>query len=95
MRVISDLTRDIRPSLEELLVKAIQDTIEIDKQQEIMDGEFVEQENNTFYFRVIYLFMQRSVLYYSHQELEKWSKIKLLNEVVLPPSELYKIDSLR
>lgn len=93
MRVISDLTRDIRPSLEELLVKAIQDTIAIDRQQEIMDGEFVEQENNTFYFRVIYLFMQRSILYYSYQELEDWSKTKLLNEVVLPPSELYRIDS--
>jgi hypothetical protein len=93
MREISDLTRDIRPSLKELLIEAIHDTVEMDKKQESMDGIIVEQENKTFYYRVIYLFMQRAVLYYTNEEIEVWSKKELLNEVSLPEIKGYKFDS--
>lgn len=93
MREISDLTRDIRPSLKELLIEAIHDTVEMDKKQESMDGIIVEQENKTFYYRVIYLFMQRAILYYTNEEIEVWSKKELLNEVSLPEIKGYKFDS--
>lgn len=93
MREISDLTRDIRPSLEDLLIEAVYDIIELDKQQKYVNGELVEQENKTFYYRVIYLFMQRSVLYYTSDEVEMWSKKELLKEVSLPKIERYEIDS--
>lgn len=93
MKEISDLTRDIRPSLKELLIEAIHDTVEMDKKQESMDGIIVEQENKTFYYRVIYLFMQRSILYYTNEEVEVWSKKELLNEVSLPEIKGYKFDS--
>lgn len=93
MREISDLTRDIRPSLKELLIEAIHDTVEMDKKQESMDGIIVEQENKTFYYRVIYLFMQRAILYYTNEEVEVWSKKELLNEVSLPEIKGYKFDS--
>jgi len=93
MKEISDLTRDIRPSLKELLIEAIHDTVEMDKKQESMDGIIVEQENKTFYYRVIYLFMQRAVLYYTNEEIEVWSKKELLNEVSLPEIKGYKFDS--
>lgn len=93
MREISDLTRDIRPSLEDLLIEAVYDIIELDKQQKYVNGELVEQENKTFYYRVIYLFMQRSVLYYTNDEVEMWSKKELLKEVSLPKIERYEIDS--
>ena len=93
MKEISDLTRDIRPSLKELLIEAIHDTVEMDKKQESMDGIIVEQENKTFYYRVIYLFMQRAILYYTNEEIEVWSKKELLNEVSLPEIKGYKFDS--
>lgn len=93
MREISDLTRDIRPSLKKLLIEAIHDTVEMDKKQESMDGIIVEQENKTFYYRVIYLFMQRAILYYTNEEIEVWSKKELLNEVSLPEIKGYKFDS--
>lgn len=93
MREISDLTRDIRPSLKELLIEAIHDTVEMDKKQKNMDGIIVEQENKTFYYRVIYLFMQRAILYYTNEEVEVWSKKELLNEVSLPEIKGYKFDS--
>lgn len=93
MKEISDLTRDIRPSLKELLIEAIHDTVEMDKKQESMDGIIVEQENKTFYYRVIYLFMQRAILYYTNEEVEVWSKRELLNEVSLPEIKGYKFDS--
>lgn len=93
MREISDLTRDIRPSLKELLIEAIHDTVEMDKKQESMDGIIVEQENKTFYYRVIYLFMQRAILYYTNEEVEVWIKKELLNEVSLPEIKGYKFDS--
>jgi len=93
MKEISDLTRDIRPSLKELLIEAIHDTVEMDKKQESMDGIIVEQENKTFYYRVIYLFMQRAILYYTNEEVEVWSKKELLNEVSLPEIKGYKFDS--
>lgn len=93
MKEISDLTRDIRPSLKELLIEAIHDTVEMDKKQESMDGIIVEQENKTFYYRVIFLFMQRSILYYTSEEVEVWSKKELLKEVSLPEIKGYKFDS--
>lgn len=93
MREISDLTRDIRPSLKDLLIEAIHDTVELDRQQKYVNGELVEQENKTFYYRVIYLFMQRSILYYTNDEVEMWSKKELLNEVSLPEIKGYKLDS--
>lgn len=84
MREISDLTRDTRPQLVNLLIEAAQDIAELDLHQENMDGDYVEIENSSFYYRVIYLFMQRAVLYYSETEINSWSKRELLDELVLP-----------
>lgn len=89
MREVSDLTRDIRPPLQDLLIESIHDIIEIDREKEVLDGDSIEQENETFYYRVIYLFMQRSVLYYTNEEIETWSKKELLKEVTLPEIEGY------
>lgn len=87
MRVISDLTKDTRPTLEEILIEAIQDTIEADKHKDNSDDLMVEYENHTFYYRSVYLFMQRSILYYNNEEVEKWSKKELLKETILPEVE--------
>lgn len=84
MNVISDLTRDIRPDLEEILIDSIYDTVESDRERESFDGPYVQHENNTFYYRVIYLFMQRAVVFYTNKEISVWSKEKLLKEVSLP-----------
>lgn len=84
MREISDLTRDIRPNLGALLIASIHDTIEIDKCKSNEDIMLVEYENRTFYYRVIYLFMQRSILYYTSEEIEEWSKKELLKKIILP-----------
>ncbi|HHT96673.1 MAG TPA: hypothetical protein GXZ90_02105 [Clostridiales bacterium] len=84
MREISDLTRDIRPNLGALLITSIHDTIEIDKCKSNEDTMLVEYENRTFYYRVIYLFMQRSILYYTSEEIEEWSKKELLKKIILP-----------
>lgn len=84
MREISDLTKDTRTPLEKILIDAIQDTVETDKQKDSSDGLMVEYENHTFYYRAVYLFMQRSILYYDNAEIEAWSKKELLKETVLP-----------
>lgn len=84
MRTISDLTKDTRPLLEEILIEAIHDTVEIDRKKVNTDGTSIEYENHTFYYRVVYLFMQRSILYYDNEEVETWSKKQLLKETTLP-----------
>lgn len=84
MRTISNLTKDTRPLLEEILIEAIHDTIEIDRKKTNTDGSSIEYENHTFYYRVVYLFMQRSILYYDSNEVETWSKKELLKETTLP-----------
>ena len=87
---ISDLTKDTRPRLEDMLTDAIHDTVDIDKSKANGNGDEVEYENTTFYYRVIFLFMQRVVRFYSNEEIEKWSKTTLLKETLLP-----KIDKIR
>lgn len=84
MNVISDLTRDIRPDLEEILIDSIYDTIESDRKRESFDGPYVKHENDTFYYRVVYLFMQRAVVFYTNEEISVWTKRKLLKEISLP-----------
>lgn len=89
MRVISDLTKDSRPSLEKMLKESIHDVIEIDMNKSNEDGSLVEYENHTFYYRVIFLFMQRVIAYYSDKEIEDWCRKELLNEIILPELEAY------
>ena len=89
-RKISDLTKDTRPSMEDLLLNSVQDVIEIDKKKANYDGDRIAQENNTFYYRVIYLFMQKVDLYYTHDEIKDWSKVELLQEAVLPKINNFK-----
>lgn len=93
MRVISDLTVDTRPALEEILKESIHDVIEIDLNKSNDDGDLVEYENHTFYYRVIFLFMQRVIAHYSDSEIEEWCKKELLKEVVLPKLEDYRRSS--
>lgn len=90
MRMISDLTKDTRPTPETVLTESIHDIIEIDKAKPNIDGDTVEYENHTFYYRVIFLFMQRVVLYYTNSEIEEWCRKELLKEVVLPKIEHIK-----
>lgn len=94
MREISDLTKDTRPSLQSLLIEATHDIVELDKKQENTSGEYLEIENKSFYYRVIYLFMNRSILYYTQEEVKTWSKRELLNEVDLPEINGFQLDSL-
>lgn len=84
MRVISDLTKDTRSSLEEMLKESIHDVIEIDANKSNDDGSLVEYENNTFYYRVIFLFMQRVINFYTDKEIEEWCRKELLHEIILP-----------
>lgn len=84
MRIISDLTRDTRPKLEDILEEAIKSVTKIDLQKENDDSLLIEYENYSFYYRVIFLFMQNSIDYYTEEEIEIWSKRELLNEIVLP-----------
>lgn len=93
MHVVSDLTRDIRPNLEDMLTESIHDTIDIDRTAEVSNSELLEYENQTFYYRVIYLFMQRAILYYTSEEVENWSKKELLKETILPEISQVKKDS--
>ena len=95
MREISDLTRDTRPPLENILIDATHDIVEIDRKRDNYNGDYVELENKSFYYRVIYLFMNRSVMYYTKDEIESWSKRELLKEVILPDLHGFKLDSLQ
>lgn len=90
MRIVSDLTKDTRPSLEEILKESIHDTIELDIDKPNDNGELVEYENHTFYYRVIFLFMQRVIGFYTDKEVETWTRRELLKEVVLPELEDYR-----
>lgn len=94
MKVVSDLTRDTRPTLQEVLKQSIHDIIDIDMAKPNDDGNMVEYENHTFYYRVIFLFMQRVILYYTEKEIEEWCKVELLKEVVLPELEDYRRSNL-
>lgn len=87
MEVISDLTRDTRPSLKELLISSIHDTVEMDRRRDNTDIKLVRHENHTFYYRVLYLFLQRAILYYKNEEIEEWSRTEVLNEIILPDIE--------
>lgn len=93
MREISDLTKDIRPALEEILKESIHDVVEIDLNKSNDDGDLVEYENHTFYYRVIFLFMQRVITHYSDSEIEDWCRRELLKEVILPKLEDYRKSS--
>lgn len=90
MKRISDLTRDTRPKLEEMLINSIHDTIDVDKTKLNDRVADVEYENYSFYYRVIFLFMQRAVNFYDNIEIAEWSKRELLKETVLP-----KINDIR
>jgi len=93
MRKISDLTKDTRPTLENLLIEAIQDTVKHDLKRENDNGYSVQKENETFYYRAMYLFMQRSILYYKQEEVELWTKTELLKEVILPKIKDFDLSS--
>lgn len=82
-REISQLTKDTRPKLEKILTETIHDVVNIDSKRS-NDIEAVEYENRTFYYRVIFLFLQRVVEYYDEQEVEDWCRKELLHEVILP-----------
>ena len=83
-REISQLTRDTRPQLEKILTDTIHDVVNIDMGRPNDNIEAVEYENRTFYYRVIFLFLQRVVIYYDEQEVEDWCRRELLHEVILP-----------
>ena len=87
---ISDLTRDFRPSLESILIESIHDTVDVDKHKPNDNGDLVQYENYTFYYRVIFLFMQRVVKFYDNHEIENWCKTELLKELMLPKIEEIK-----
>lgn len=94
MRVISDLTKDIRRPLGEILTETIYDVIQIDLSRPSDDAKMVEYENRTFYYRVIFLFLQRVVSDYSDREVENWCKRELLHEPILPEIKGYGKDDL-
>lgn len=91
MLEISDLTRDIRPDLRTLLIESIKETLEMDKNRAGSNGDVIKRENETFYYRVLILFTQKSVLYYTNEEVELWSRTELLKEAVLPTIEGYDL----
>ena len=90
MKVVSDLTKDTRPTLESVLKESIHDIIDVDMSKSNDDGELVEYENHTFYYRVIFLFMQRIIGHYTDKEIEEWSRRELLKEIILPELEDYR-----
>ena len=90
MNKVSDLTKDTRPSLENILIDSIHSVVEVDRNKSSEDGNLVKHENDTFYYRVIYLFMQKVAKYYTLEEIQNWSKVELLNEVVLPKIKNYR-----
>ena len=49
MRIISDLTKDTRPSFEDLLENAIKDVAEVDLHKPTLNGDILEYENKTFF----------------------------------------------
>lgn len=90
MKTISDLTKDTRMSLEEILRKSIHDIVESDMEKSNDDSAMVEYENHTFYYRVILVFMKDAIDYYSDKEIEEWCRVELLKEVILPELEDYR-----
>lgn len=94
MSEISDLTKDTRPTLMSLITSSIKDTVEIDKSKSNLSGEYIEHENATFYYRVMFLFTQRASKYYSNSEIERWVRVELMNETILPKIKGYGLDNL-
>ena len=71
--------------MEEILIEAIHDTIEIDKMKPNDDVDMIKHENDTFYYRAIYLFLKNVSKYYSSDEVEKWLQKNILKVDILPP----------
>ena len=71
--------------MEEILIEAIHDTIEIDKMKPNDDVDMIKHENDTFYYRAIYLFLKNVSKYYSSDEVEKWLQKNILKVEILPP----------
>lgn len=84
MSRISDLTKDTRPTLMSLLQDAIYDIVELDAGKSNDDQSLVAYENQTFYYRSVFLFMERAIEFYDESEVEFFCKDKLLREAVLP-----------
>lgn len=81
---LSDLTKDTRPKLSDLLLEAIHDTIEIDKLKSNDNGDMVAHENKTFYYRTLYLFMQKVDKYYTQEEVSDWVTVEILKYPLMP-----------
>lgn len=84
MEIISDLTRDTRPTLKNILISSIHDTVELDRKRDLSDVKHIQHENDSFYYRVLHLFTQRALLYYKIKEVEEWSRENIMGEVSLP-----------
>lgn len=82
---LSDLITQRKPTMEEILIEAIHDTIEIDKMKPNDDVDMIKHENDTFYYRAIYLFLKNVSKYYSSDEVEKWLQKNILKVDILPP----------
>ena len=82
---LSDLITQRKPTMEEILTEAIHDTIEIDKMKPNDDVDMIKHENDTFYYRAIYLFLKNVSKYYSSDEVEKWLQKNILKVDILPP----------
>ena len=82
---LSDLITQRKPTMEEILTEAIHDTIEIDKMKPDDDVDMIKHENDTFYYRAIYLFLKNVSKYYSSDEVEKWLQKNILKVDILPP----------
>lgn len=84
MEIISDLTRDTRPSLIDMFEESLREVAKVDLQKSNDNEELVAYENYTFYYRVIISFTQNAVKYYTNKEIQLWCKENLLDEAVLP-----------
>lgn len=89
-------TLSARPTLHELLNDTIAEIARDDTDSKVYDVHLVIEENETFYFRVIYLFLSRANKYYSNKEVEKWLKENLLKEEyaddILPDVDEIELD---
>lgn len=73
----------MRPSLDDILKSSIKRISKLDLEKSSDSLELVMYENETFYYRVIYLFIKEASKHYSDEELRIWLQRELVG-VSLP-----------
>lgn len=79
--------RKVLPQLKDIFEQSMQDTLKRDLNNDNSILELLEEENATFYIRVLNLFLVNASSYFTINEITRWLETTLLKESELPSIE--------